>query len=118
MIERGALNPPERISLSEFFFANEPEVHLTKLDPLRARARVGACFSPPARERHVRRAVVGIRRNMMRVDAAATAKLRTHGDVEGAPQLCESLHSYGRTALRHAGWWRGMRRGAGRRAPG
>jgi len=38
--------------------------------PLRARARVGGCFSPLAGGRHVRRAVIGVRRNVMRVGLA------------------------------------------------
>ena len=39
-------------------------------EPLHHYARTsGACFSPLARGRHVRRGVIGVRRNMMRVDS-------------------------------------------------
>ena len=50
--------------------SHRPNHNCTKLyTPTRARTS-GACFSPPARERHVRRAVICARRNVMRVGLA------------------------------------------------
>jgi len=39
---------------------------------LRLSARVGDCLSPLARGRHVRRGVIGVRQNVMRVGLAHT----------------------------------------------
>jgi len=64
-----------------------------------------SCFPPLAGGRHARRAVIDVRTNVMRVGLAhgrqgcdCGGALRAHGPVEGAPQVCESLHRYARTS--------------------
>jgi len=71
------------------------------------RAHEWRLFSPPARERHVRRAVIRCpsecdARWPRTWDAGLRLRraLRAHGAVEGARQLCESLHRYARARAR------------------